>query len=100
MLPRPRRSDPIRLELWNGTTTDFDRQIMGELEATVPVLPITTAVWTRACELAYRARTSGLNVPANDLLIFACAEEHGVGLEHNDRHYRLLDDLVRPRASE
>ncbi len=85
--------DPVRLELWNGVGTDWDRTIMQRLEATVPVLAVSGAVWTRACELAYRARSSGLNVPANDVLIFACAQEYGVGLEHNDRHYPLLAAL-------
>ena len=63
------------------------------MEQSLPSLSITGAVWDLACSLGERARTSGLNVPTVDLIVFACAQEYGVGLEHNDRHYALLAAL-------
>jgi predicted nucleic acid-binding protein len=85
--------DAVRLELWNGAANDWDRQLLVNLQATVPILPIKEEVWQLACTFAHRARTNGLNVPATDLLIFACARHHGVELEHNDRHFPLLGQM-------
>jgi predicted nucleic acid-binding protein len=86
--------DAVRLELWNGAKNDWDRNLLLSLQSSVPALPITGDVWDLACTFANKARTSGLNVPANDLLIFACARHHGVPIEHADRHYELLKNVV------
>jgi predicted nucleic acid-binding protein len=85
--------DIIRLELWNGATNDLDRELLTKLEEKIPLLPITAAVWQQACSIAHKARTSGLNVPATDVLIFACARVYGVTIEHADKHFILLDQL-------
>jgi len=66
---------------------------MEALEADIILLPTTDAVWSRARELARRARARGLTVPGPDLLIAACAWEHGVELEHDDRHLAQLAAL-------
>jgi predicted nucleic acid-binding protein len=85
--------DPVRLELWNGVRGATERARLRQLEQSLVVLPITGAVWDSACSLAERARTGGLNVPAVDIVVFACAREYGVGLEHRDKHFALLSTL-------
>jgi predicted nucleic acid-binding protein len=85
--------DAVRLELWNGVRGKIEQQKLRELEQFLPSLPITSEVWNETCALAEAARTGGLNVPAIDLLIFACARHHGVTVEHADRHYVLLEQL-------
>ena len=85
--------DVVRLELWNGAANDWDRKLLQDLEIDVPVLPMTDEVWRQAIELAARARSSGLNVPATDLLIFACAKTHLAKLEHVDQHFVMLERL-------
>ena len=60
------------------------------MERSLPSLSITGAVWDLACSVAERARTNGLNVPAVDIVVVACAQEYGTDLEPNDRHYALL----------
>jgi predicted nucleic acid-binding protein len=85
--------DIVRLELWNGLRGAAERKHMEELEADVVNLPTNDAVWARARLLAQRARAKGVTVPATDLLIAACAWEHGVALEHDDAHLTALAAL-------
>ena len=83
----------VRLELWNGIGKDAERDRMKAYEAVVPDLPISEAVWEVACRLASRCRAAGRTIPANDVLIAACAKVHGVQLEHRDSDFDLIADL-------
>jgi hypothetical protein len=83
----------VRLELWNGARGDHEKRVLRELEAQVPDLEVTPQVWARACETARRARQRGVTVPATDLLIAACAAEHGAALEHADEHFDRIAGL-------
>jgi predicted nucleic acid-binding protein len=85
--------DMVRLELWNGLRGVSERKQMQELEADVILLVTTDAVWTKARLLAQRARGKGVTVPGADLVIAACAWEHGVEMEHDDRHLAALAGL-------
>ncbi len=85
--------DAVRLELWNGARGTEERRALQDMEAKVPRLDINASVWNLACDIATKARTSGLTLPAIDILIFACARHHRVALEHNDRHYDSLQAL-------
>jgi predicted nucleic acid-binding protein len=44
-------------------------------------------------QLADRARASGVTVPLADLLIFACAQIHGLEVAHDDTHFDELMTL-------
>jgi predicted nucleic acid-binding protein len=85
--------DMVRLELWSGLRGAAERKQMEELEADVINLATTEAVWAKARLLAQRARAKGITVPATDLLIAACAWEHGVEMEHDDAHLTALAAL-------
>lgn len=85
--------DMVRLELWNGLRGAAERKHMKELEVDVINLPTGAAVWARARLLTQRARAKGVTVPATDLLIAACAWEHGVEMEHDDAHLTALAAL-------
>jgi predicted nucleic acid-binding protein len=50
-------------------------------------------VWNAAFDLARRARSAGVSVPATDLLIAACARHHQVTLEHADSDFLQLAKL-------
>ena len=82
--------DMVCLELWNGLRGSAERKFMAELESNVVLLPTTDAVWRRSRELARRARAKGNTVPGPDLVIAACAWEHGVSMEHGDAHLTAL----------
>lgn len=85
--------DLVRVELWNGLRGPAERRMMEQLEADVILLPTTDKVWEKSRELARRCRSKGLTVPATDLLIAACAWEHGVDIEHRDAHLAALRAL-------
>ncbi len=80
----------IRLELWNGAAGDRDRRILRDFETVLPELAIDGEVWERAYELARRARSSGVSVPATDILIAACTRRHGAELETADADFERL----------
>jgi predicted nucleic acid-binding protein len=83
----------VRLELWNGARGEHEKRVLRELEERLEALAIDEDVWSTACELARRARKSGVSVPATDILIAACARRHGAGIEHADEHFELLGKL-------
>jgi predicted nucleic acid-binding protein len=85
--------DMVRLELWNGLRGAAERRQMEQLELDVINLPTTDAVWARARQLAQRSRAKGITTPGADLVIAACAWEHGVEMEHDDAHLKSLAAL-------
>ncbi len=84
----------VRLELWNGAAGERDRRILRDFEAVLPELPIDAETWSGAYELARRARSTGVSVPATDILIAACARRHGAELETADSDFTLLASLT------
>ena len=56
----------------------------------LPELTIDNDVWTRAYDLARRARAAGISVPATDILIAACALRHGTEFETADSDFERL----------
>jgi len=52
--------------------------------------PIDAEVWAGAYQLAQRARSAGVSVPATDILIAACASRHGAELETADSDFERL----------
>lgn len=83
----------IRLELWNGAGGNKEKKVLREFEQVLPELPITVLVWNRSYDMAKAARTAGIIVPATDLLIAACAREHGARLETSDDDFALIDKI-------
>ncbi len=84
---------PVRLELWRGVTNDAERKTLRRYETLLPDYEITAAVWDRAIRLADRGRASGVTVPLADLLVFACAKIHALGVAHDDQHFDELAKL-------
>ena len=85
----------IRLELWSGARGEREKKVLREFERLVPELPTTADVWESAFELARVCRTAGVTVPATDVLIFACATEHGVELEHADTDFDHISSALK-----
>ena len=80
----------VRLELWNSAAGERDRKILRDFETVLPELAIDDEVWSGARELARRARSIGVSVPATDILIAACARRHGAELETADSDFERL----------
>lgn len=81
----------VRLELARGANNDWDRQMLGYLFDHVDMLAISVPVWDRAVYLAQDLRANGITVPLPDLIVFVCAHVHRVEIEHNDKHFDLLE---------
>jgi predicted nucleic acid-binding protein len=82
----------VRLELWRGVTNDAERKTLRRYEALLPDYEISSDVWEGAIRLADRGRATGITAPLADLLVFACANVHGIDLAHDDAHF---DELAR-----
>lgn len=87
----------VRLELWNGASGERERKVLREFERLVTDLDIDTSTWSEACALARRCRSAGVTVPASDILIAACARQHGAEIEHADSDF---DAIARVSARE
>jgi predicted nucleic acid-binding protein len=86
--------DPVRLELWRGVNSDYDREMLTLLAREVPLLPVDADTWRLACRLADVGRRKGWRFPSQDLLIFGCAHQHGVTVLSRDQHYEQLVQLL------
>jgi predicted nucleic acid-binding protein len=92
--------DVVRLELWNGAGGGAEAKLLRELERELVCVPTTAEVWARARDLARLCRAKGLIVPATDLLVAACADEHDLDLVHHDSHFdqiRRADTAAKKR---
>jgi hypothetical protein len=87
----------VRLELWNGAGGERERKVLREFERLIPDLAIDATTWNDACELARRCRSAGVTVPASDLLIAACARQHGADLEHADGDFDAIARASPPQ---
>ncbi|MDE2793986.1 MAG: PIN domain-containing protein [Gemmatimonadota bacterium] len=86
----------VQLELWNGVQGKRERKVLRDFARVLPELPFDREVWTRAYELATGARERGVTVPATDVLIAACALQHGAGLESADSDFDHLTAVGGP----
>ena len=83
----------VRLELWNGAGGEREKKALRDFERLLPELGIDDDVWRGAYELARKARSGGVSIPATDLLIAACAKRHEADLEHSDSDFGQLEKL-------
>ena len=80
----------VQLELWNGARGGREQEVLKRFSEVLPVLPMDDEVWSAAYELARRARSRGVTVPATDVAIAACARRHGAYLESADADFERL----------
>lgn len=80
----------VQLELWNGARGGHEQQVLQRFAEVLPDLPMDEEVWSSAYELARRARSRGVTVPATDVAIAACARRHGAGLESADTDFERM----------
>jgi predicted nucleic acid-binding protein len=80
----------IAVELWNGVPPGRESKALVELEEAVTLCALTSEVWQKAYRLALRCRESGLTVPANDVIISACAVHYGFEIEAFDLHFSKI----------
>jgi predicted nucleic acid-binding protein len=83
----------VQLELWNGARGEHERRVLREMDVNLPNLAIDEEVWRVAFDLARKSRAQGHTIPAADLTIAACAQRHGIALEHADSHLQMIVNL-------
>lgn len=83
----------IFLEL-QGSPRSKQSKAISLLETVLPLISIHQACWKYAWELARLSRKQGRPVPNTDLIIYSTAIIHKVRLTHNDKHFRLLDEIT------
>ena len=83
----------VQLELWNGASGQQEQKVLGHFARILQDLPIDEMVWQMAFDLARRARTHGLTVPATDVIIASCARRHDAALESADTDFEILASL-------
>ena len=86
--------DMTLVELWNGAQGHAEKKALDELEKEVRVYPVNEAAWIAARKLARKCREKGVTAPSTDIVIAACAAEHGLELEHNDSHFEKILPLA------
>jgi len=84
----------IKVELWNGVRPGRENKALEELDEAVTLFPLSPDIWLKACRLALQARLSGLTVPANDIVITACARHFALEIECVDTHFAKLLPLA------
>ena len=70
------------------------RAFLDDLKATVPVYPITAQTGELVGMIDAESCQKGVTIPFDDLLIGACALEHGYAIAtRNLRHFRMIPGL-------
>ena len=82
--------DMVLLELWIGARGAPEQAVIAQLASTLTMLPIDADVWKTAHAFARSCRAAGVTVPATDLVIAACADQHGVDVLERDAHFAKI----------
>jgi predicted nucleic acid-binding protein len=88
-----RGCDLVRLEVLRGIIAPDYRAELEEFFDLIPTLPLTPAVWRRALDMGWQLDRKGCVLPLTDLLIAACALQHGATLVSSDRHFTRIPEL-------
>jgi len=84
----------IKLEILGGTKTDQEFHLLKVRLDSLDLIEMDNVLWERACELAFRMRRKGLNIPYTDILIASCAMREGSPLIHADAHFDLMANHI------
>lgn len=87
--------DITLVELWHGVRGAKEKRELAEMEAEIERVPVDAPVWRLASKLALRCREKGMTLPISDIVTAACAVNHGLELEHCDKHFGDLLPLAK-----
>jgi predicted nucleic acid-binding protein len=77
----------VRMEVERGLKTDRIRRRIGNFFDVLINVPTTNKIWEQATETAWKLGRSGITLPAQDILIAACASEIGAAVLSDDKHF-------------
>lgn len=93
---RAAMTEPVWMELYQGIRGKKEESRLAEAKRASVWLDFDAACWTEAASCARACIRSGVNVPLGDILVYACANRHGVELLECDRHFALIRKAATP----
>jgi predicted nucleic acid-binding protein len=77
----------VRLEVERGLKVEkVRRRVAGFFDVLINV-PTSNKIWEQATSLAWSLGRCGITLPAQDILIAACAKEVGAAILTDDKHF-------------
>jgi predicted nucleic acid-binding protein len=90
----------VRLEVLRGVRSPKKRDEMGGFFDVLCNVRTDDRLWESAAELAWELDRAGGTIPAQDILIAACALRAGVPVLTDDRHFDRIPGLAVIRFSD
>jgi len=85
---------PVWIELYQGIRGNKEDARLASSRKLCAWLEFDDACWKQAAATARACLRAGANVPFGDILVFACAQRHGVELLERDRHFDMIRKAV------
>ena len=83
----------VRLEVIRGLATRRARQRMDAFFNVMRNIPTDNELWEEACELGWQVTRKGHNMPAQDIIIAACALRARAAVLTYDGHFDAIPGL-------
>ena len=77
----------VRLEVLRGLATPKARNAMEGFFSVMQNIQTDNHLWEAACKLGWEVTRNGFNVPAQDIIIAACAIRAGAAVLTGDKHF-------------
>jgi len=84
----------VRLEVIRGMKSPHERDAMVSFFDVLCNVPTDNRLWEAAAELGWKLDRAGDTIPAQDVLIAACALRAGVPVLTADRHFDAIPGLA------
>ena len=84
----------VRLEVLRGMKNPRERDAMAAFFNVLCHVPTDNTLWEQATELAWEMDRRGQTIPAQDILIAACALRAGVPVFTADKHFENIPGLM------
>jgi predicted nucleic acid-binding protein len=81
---------PVWVEMHKGAKGRREEENLRGWREVCVWLDFDDACWMETAATARACQRAGVNVPFGDIMIFACATRHGVGLREKDRHFAMI----------
>lgn len=80
----------VRLEVERGLKVEKMRRSLGDFFNVLINVPTSNKIWEQATTLAWMLDRCGKTLPAQDILIAACAKELGAAVLTDDAHFEEI----------
>lgn len=88
----------VRLEVIRGIAFPKVRQRIEAFFDVMQNVPTDNKLWEEACELGWQVTRRGYNLPAQDIIIAACAIRAGATVVTHDKHFDMIPGVRVARS--